>query len=376
MKLFISYPRKNRAETDKLIAILEGGGHDIWIDDKLRVGEGWQKQLREQIEASDAVVLCLTPNWVASQYCQWEFVTGVELGKRIIPVMLQKTNLPERISEIQYADMVDKLDDDATAEKLLNDLHTYSQEIALQADDLERREEVTRQIELAIEQNNTQEATFGDIKDSTVTVNQSNVGQQVIHQGEKQRNWTIPVVIGLIVAVLSLLVGFIAILPEDNRNNTLYSAGLINASETPTEIPLPSPTPLEGTAFSDDEVGIVVANFLDFDGTADDVVRRIERSFEENDVSFIRVNHTIEEREQAKEIADLYNATITIWGESTAFGIEVFYEITPRAERRVDITVDAVAVSADLEQFSTFVLDGMDTLYIVNFLQSIQSDRV
>ncbi|MEL7435970.1 MAG: toll/interleukin-1 receptor domain-containing protein [Chloroflexota bacterium] len=114
MKLFISYPRKNRAETDKLIAILEGGGHDIWIDDKLRVGEGWQKQLREQIEASDAVVLCLTPNWVASQYCQWEFVTGVELGKRIIPVMLQKTNLPERISEIQYADMVDKLDDDAT----------------------------------------------------------------------------------------------------------------------------------------------------------------------------------------------------------------------------------------------------------------------
>ncbi|MEO0595852.1 MAG: toll/interleukin-1 receptor domain-containing protein, partial [Chloroflexota bacterium] len=66
MKLFISYPRKNRAETNQLIAILDRGGHDIWIDDKLRVGEGWQKQLREQIDASDAVVLCLTPNWIDS----------------------------------------------------------------------------------------------------------------------------------------------------------------------------------------------------------------------------------------------------------------------------------------------------------------------
>ncbi|NIT56432.1 MAG: TIR domain-containing protein, partial [Aliifodinibius sp.] len=70
----------------------------------------------------------LTPNWSASPDCQWEFITAIENGKKVIPVLLEKTSLPARISKYQYADLSDGFDE-AEVEKLLNDLVTLAQTI-------------------------------------------------------------------------------------------------------------------------------------------------------------------------------------------------------------------------------------------------------
>lgn len=320
----------------------------------MRVGAGWQAQLHEAIEQADALVLAITPNWIASPYCQWEFVTGVELGKGIIPVVLEVTDLPERISSLQYEDFTAGFENSETNEKFLNDLHTMSQTLAKQSEDEQVKQAATKAIETQIKQANEQTVTIGDVTDSNININQSNIGNQVNNYSEKQRNWTAPVILGLIIAMIGSMAGVAAHFPDTVENITGVFA---------------QPTPLEGQIFTDDEVGIVLADFADLDAGALAADRRIERQFEDANIPFIRVNHTINDREQAQEIADLYNATITIWGESSGAGIEVFYEITPLNERQVSTTIDNLAVPSDLENFNTYIFDGMDTSYIVNFTQ-------
>jgi tetratricopeptide (TPR) repeat protein len=229
----------------------------------------------------------------------------------------------------------------------------------------------------------------------------------LVADSSKTQEWTVYGVIMLILAIIGVSFAVIATLPEPQRNNVLFAVGMIDASETPTATPTstatptptytptitpsptatytstntPSPTAtdtptntptitptaLEGTPFAEDEVGVVLANFADLDAGAREVERRIERQFEEAGIPFIRVHHTIGNRWQAWYIAARYNATITIWGESADAWIEVFYEITPRREQLLDIDVENVVVASDLENFSTYILEGMDTLYLVYF---------
>lgn len=128
MHIFLSYPRKDTNKAKQLEDALMGGGHTVWMDDQLVTGQSWRDQLEARIKDHDAIALALTPNWVASPYCQWEFITAVENGKKIIPVLLEKTDLPERISRYQYADLSAGFDD-TKVQKLLNDLVILAQDV-------------------------------------------------------------------------------------------------------------------------------------------------------------------------------------------------------------------------------------------------------
>src|SRR5262245_43999002 len=128
MRLFISYPRKNKTETLRLLKILKNGGHDVWIDDDLRTGQTWREQLREAIAGCDAIVLALTQNWLNSPYCNLEFMTAIELGKKVVPVLIKKNadgsipKVPERIGKYQWTDFTAGFRQEARVQKFLNDL--------------------------------------------------------------------------------------------------------------------------------------------------------------------------------------------------------------------------------------------------------------
>jgi ElaB/YqjD/DUF883 family membrane-anchored ribosome-binding protein len=128
MKIFISYPRKDNNNAKSLQDILFKGGHTVWMDHQLVTGQQWHAQLEARIKDHDAIALALTSNWVASPYCNWEFITAVEHGKKVIPVLLEKTDLPERLRRYQYADLSGGFDD-AKVQKLLNDLLTLAQTV-------------------------------------------------------------------------------------------------------------------------------------------------------------------------------------------------------------------------------------------------------
>jgi hypothetical protein len=115
-KIFISYARVDIYLIKQLVGILYAGGHEPWFDHRLIPGQDWKAQLIGGIELSDAFVYALTPESVASQWCQWEFARAIEQGKPIIPVMFQSnTQLPELLTRYQYVDFTEGPTPEATA---------------------------------------------------------------------------------------------------------------------------------------------------------------------------------------------------------------------------------------------------------------------
>lgn len=108
MKIFISYAHKDRPIVDQLAEFLRKGGHDIWYDDRLVAAKSWKAQLLAQIKASDCFLYALTPESVASEWCQWEFSQAVHAGKPIVTVLLQETTLTGVLEDHQYVDFRDR----------------------------------------------------------------------------------------------------------------------------------------------------------------------------------------------------------------------------------------------------------------------------
>lgn len=151
MRIFLSYPRKDTAKARQLQDALVAGGHVVWRDDQLITGRPWRSQLETQIQQADAIALALTPNWVASPYCNWEFITAVENGKQVIPVLLEKASLPDRIRQYQYADLSGGFDH-AAVQKMLNDLH----QLAVTVDNTAITNVNKEQFAMSIDQENEQ----------------------------------------------------------------------------------------------------------------------------------------------------------------------------------------------------------------------------
>jgi DNA segregation ATPase FtsK/SpoIIIE-like protein len=129
MRLFISYARIDITQVKPLVEILRTGGHDPWFDRELLVGDDWKAQLQKALEASDGFVYALTPDSVASEWCQWEFAEAVRLGKPVIPVLIrEETVLPPSIAARQYADFSDGVTGQAVA-RLLGGLAALAQKI-------------------------------------------------------------------------------------------------------------------------------------------------------------------------------------------------------------------------------------------------------
>jgi hypothetical protein len=59
------------------------------IDERngIKAGEKWEARLYEELAACSAVVLVVTPNWLASKWCFAEFVQARATGKAIFPII-------------------------------------------------------------------------------------------------------------------------------------------------------------------------------------------------------------------------------------------------------------------------------------------------
>lgn len=363
MRLFISYAHADRNKVTALITVLQRGGQEIWLDDDLRAGEIWREALRKAIDAADGIVLAITPAWTRSRWCRWEFITARELGKKVIPVLLIKTKLPKSIKKYQYANFIDGFNDAQQVQKFLNDLLVHATEIEISATSDMPKSELEQAIDLALhlgsvtnstinsEQNLTtasagnQGIAIGGISDSVVTIT---ISDKTVHiHGERQHNWTLPVMLGLLLVLLGVVAIIVTALPD----SLLYSVGFALASDTPnptaTLTPLPTPTltttpaPLPVNAFN-----VVVAGFgyQQLDGSlvqnrvADDlsdIVFDAIKQLPQTQINYslgwraTGVGHIIDadpkkREEAAARIANTLNADVVIYGIVSTDG---FFEI-------------------------------------------------
>lgn len=129
------------------------------------------------------------------------------------------------------------------------------------------------------------------------------------------------------------------------------------------------PTPLEGPVAIDGEALVVIAQFerTGIDYTPEISMREVleQAANEVGGVIIVPISHPISSREEAQRIADLYNATMVIYGRIEPGGVRASYEITSRRADVYEVEGDFRVSTADIENLEVFVFEGMDATYIL-----------
>jgi WD40 repeat protein len=85
---FISYSRRDKEFVQRLHERLAGQQRQIWVDwEDIPPTADWRAEIRSGIEATQAVIFVISPDFVRSKECRVELELALENNKRIVPVM-------------------------------------------------------------------------------------------------------------------------------------------------------------------------------------------------------------------------------------------------------------------------------------------------
>jgi WD40 repeat protein len=88
--VFVSYSRRDGEFVRRLVDALAEKGKEAWVDvEGIRDAEVFPERLRAAIEESDGFLFVISPESVASGYCEQEVEHALELHKRIVPLLLR-----------------------------------------------------------------------------------------------------------------------------------------------------------------------------------------------------------------------------------------------------------------------------------------------
>ena len=108
--VFLSYSRADAKMVDRIAEDLTRNGVDLWMDRlNLVAGQEWLPQIHRAISIADFMVVFLSESGLRSEAVVYEYEKAFERqgkagGTRLIPVLLEKIELPDRLSRIQYID--------------------------------------------------------------------------------------------------------------------------------------------------------------------------------------------------------------------------------------------------------------------------------
>jgi len=110
--IFISHSSLDPREADDIKSSLARLGFErVFLDfDKatgIDAGENWEKRLYEELSRCHAVILVLTPNWMASKWCFAEMTQARALGKVILPIICKPLGERFVLPNIQAVDLLD-----------------------------------------------------------------------------------------------------------------------------------------------------------------------------------------------------------------------------------------------------------------------------
>lgn len=105
--VFISYCRDDLDFTLKLISDLRERHVDVWFDANIRGGEAWANAVENALQTSGIVLVILSPKSRSSREVSNEIAYALNHGKRIIPVIYQKCDVPMRLSSLNRHDLTE-----------------------------------------------------------------------------------------------------------------------------------------------------------------------------------------------------------------------------------------------------------------------------
>ena len=103
-KVFVSYSSSDwEGYVEPLVTKLHSYGIVTWLDrNEIKAGDDWLDKLTEALEKCSALILCVTPRALESNYVKMEYRHFIDRSKLLIPLMCEETPLPIELSRIQY----------------------------------------------------------------------------------------------------------------------------------------------------------------------------------------------------------------------------------------------------------------------------------
>jgi hypothetical protein len=107
--VFISYSSKNRDVADRIREDLTQLGFKVFYDKELVPGESWAHRLAQELNRAKYILVLLSPSYVKSQGAARELevaaLSEAEGRARIIPILIQDTEIPPFLRDKFYADL-------------------------------------------------------------------------------------------------------------------------------------------------------------------------------------------------------------------------------------------------------------------------------
>ncbi len=99
--VFISYSRRDKAFVRALCHALQERGHQLWIDwDGIRSSLPWREEIANGMRLATRLVYIVSPDAIASEYCNWEIDQALEQQKKLIPVVCREVRSRDLRPEI------------------------------------------------------------------------------------------------------------------------------------------------------------------------------------------------------------------------------------------------------------------------------------
>ena len=114
--IFICYSRNDENFVLKLAKNLKRKGIPVWLDQwDIPYGADWNRTIDETLKECTRLLLILSPSSVGSDDVQGEWLSALDEGKAIVPILYQSCRIPVRLKSIQYIDFTSRSPDDKKA---------------------------------------------------------------------------------------------------------------------------------------------------------------------------------------------------------------------------------------------------------------------
>ena len=145
-KVFISYSRKDKAFVQKLNDALDNAGVHAWVDwEGIELASDWMATITAAIQGGDAFLFVISPDSLKSKVCTDELELGLQLNKKLIPILYREpekdSSMHEKLAATNWVYLRDQDGFDETIPKLVQSINT----------DLEWVRQHTRLLERSIE---------------------------------------------------------------------------------------------------------------------------------------------------------------------------------------------------------------------------------
>jgi len=112
--VFISYAKADRDTARKLANDLSSEGLRVWFDeDQVHPGDQWTEAVEAGLSQARTLIAVISTAsnrsmWAAREIAQWFLNDGEgDNGRRLIPVLVERTSLPPSLAGIHYVDLTE-----------------------------------------------------------------------------------------------------------------------------------------------------------------------------------------------------------------------------------------------------------------------------